>query len=238
MDKNRLFGGRVNEMLPKLLEDKARLDTEARVERERKKIEEERKAPFKAVTSRAWQMASPMQYLVSSGVEVQYGKSREFRKKVIVVMGKHRVTEATPDHTVLCGLTQIEQADRNQKDPLFTAKPEFAFAIVPTEMVEHFVLDPHDLHNPNHGNVIRFDPEVGYSAANVEKAANDVAYNNDTVIRESALRGAIAILDQSQANLHMLAEFLYSPELNSHLLSPQHEITDKFSVRISDYKYR
>ena len=157
MDKDKLTGDAMreiirNEHLNQLAKSEQQRHRYA-AEVKQARIREERARPFNELQTRNRQVIHAVQEVTAPAEEIDYyGRNR---KKIFVVIGKHTQTERTPDHVSVCGVTYID----NHPNSVYStgaATAEFAFAVIPRGLIDHFIQDPHDLHNPERRDVFSF----------------------------------------------------------------------------------
>jgi len=215
MDRERLMGGHISRLTSRREQEAIRLGERAQnheVEQRRlQSIREKKAEPFKALSARNQVVLGIVSQLTEHGAHMRL--KDDLRNKEVVVIGKHPRTTLTPDHTAVCGVTEIRRPNRrgNYSDDSISA--EFAFAIVPTSEVNRFTQYPHNLHTPNQPGVTLFDPEESPTKLSILSVPD----NSSALTRGFKLRRLDDEVTQSERNLQMVLEALHDPELNPHL---------------------
>lgn len=224
MDTKKLFGGFVSE---KVAENEARVARAQEAEARRiaqMELREQRRQPFIPVVERISKVIESVREVTSGAETIVIGEGygtdnrfgKEFRRKVVVVMGKHPETELTPEHTVLCGLTLLNRRSETAY-PDHADQVEFSFAIVPTEKVAHFIEDPHDLHNPRLDDVIRFEAEETTTVGHISRETNSAIGSEVEEYRQEKLRSLTELVESAEANWDIVNKTIGSKILNPHL---------------------
>jgi hypothetical protein len=157
-----------------------------------------------------------------------YGRTEmvtEYWKKVVVVMGDAKVTEVTPDHVLLCGVSTI-RANPATTEPDPSTRAEFAFAIVRRDTADFYLNNPHELHNPKHPGKKLLTPEStrDMGGETVSQIGKQATHSKRSVYRWS-LDGIKTEVKNSEKNIAQVLEAASNYELNSHLFGVEVEET-------------
>jgi hypothetical protein len=221
MDREKLFGGSVEEELRRT----ERKNTRAQ---DRQRLINKRNEPFNKLQTRNANVIRTVHEITKDGeIYTANGPAGAIdHRKVVVVLGDHPKTELTPDHVVVCGVTYT---DRHGREHSPFASAEFAFAAVPRGSVGHFLADPHDLHDPTRTDVFRHEPEESLTTNSIRSWVSPSLKRPGIfgVIARYRIEGGIEWqVEQAENNLQLVTDAISNPALNPQLHDLESPVTE------------
>lgn len=221
MDKGRLLGKGVETFISRnaQLRHESDEDSARRVE-----IKRTAEQLFSGLEARNEVVIDAVKKLTKPSIDLNYLGA--MRKRLTVVIGRHDQTELTPDHLSICRISCINNRPGDGQQYIdWGATAEFAFGIVPSQLVGIFMQWPQEVTNKYKYNLISESVEESMSAIDIRDCGKKAVLSSTSRLTRSSLLADVEYaVNTVEENMAMVTEAIADPDLNPRLYYEGSEI--------------